>query len=102
DGRLMRFKITAGPNGPVGISDVGLRITASGATVSGVSVYVFSDPSYSTSVTIPGGGNGTGSVGYNENGGTRYDIGFTNGPLEIPMGGTYYFEARGNVQISAS
>jgi hypothetical protein len=88
DGRLMRFKVTAAPSGSVGISNFGLRVASTGVGVSSVTVAVFSDAAYTMPVYEAGSG------GYREDSGTRYDIQFNPGGLQIPAGQTRYFEVR--------
>ena len=108
DGRLMRFKITADAAGPVSITQFGVNIaTSSGVGVTNLTIYGFTDSSYSTPISgvsssgdlqstddwatasaVPGTGNAT--IGITTSGGTASTI-------QVPAGATRYFEVRGSV-----
>ncbi|MEQ1845058.1 MAG: peptidoglycan-binding protein [Nitrospira sp.] len=109
DGKLMRFKITASPKGPIGIANLNFTIATSGTAstntqVSSVMLNVFSDSNYSTPVSGSYGA-ATGQFGATNGttGGTTLtsnptlDFRATTNPLQIPAGATYYFELKGTV-----
>ncbi len=107
DGKLMRFKITASPSGPVGIFSLDFSIATSsfstGGGVTNPKVMVYSDSSYS----LPVSGNygvATGQFGSNGFVGSATNAGSftasTTGsyvPLQIPAGTTYYFQVEATV-----
>jgi len=108
DGKLMRFKVTADANGPVGITQFGLNFATSTASLTNVTIYGFEDSSYSTAIsgitasgdlqatddaTVPQSGNVT--VGVTTSGGTATAI-------QVPAGTTRYFEVRASVSGSAT
>lgn len=107
DNRLMRFKVTADAKGPVGIAQFGVNLATSTASVTNVTIYGFTDASYSNPVsgvaadgnlqqtndaTVPASGNVTVGV-ENSSGSTA---------LQVPAGSTLYFEVRGSVAGVAS
>ena len=105
DGRLMRFKITASPAGPVGLYLLDFTIaTSSFATGGGVTVpkvMVYSDSAYSQLVSGSYGVQ-TGQFGDNfvVNANTPTFTASTTGsylPLQIPAGTTYYFQVEATV-----
>ncbi|MBP6945828.1 MAG: peptidoglycan-binding protein [Candidatus Pacebacteria bacterium] len=108
DGRLMRFKVTADAKGPLGITQFALNLATTTASVTNVTIYGFTDSGYSQAIsgistsgdlqatddaTVPGTGNVV--VGVTNSGGTATSI-------QIPAGGTRYFEVRGSVSGSAT
>ncbi len=127
DGRLLRFKVTANSMGNVGIYQVKFTVSTSslvtGSSASNFSLWGFSDSAYSQGIS--GQSNGgqidstiatTTCVGVTStaNGsGCTFSSGIatltfkTSGasPVEVPAGGTYYFELRstvGGVQTGSS
>ncbi len=109
DGRLMRFKVTADAKGPIGITNFGLNVaTSSGVGISNLTIYGFTDSSYSLPISgISSNGDlqstddclsgtcgpATGfsvAVGVTTSGGTATVI-------QIPAGQTRYFEVRGSM-----
>ncbi|MDO8523720.1 MAG: hypothetical protein Q7R74_00655 [bacterium] len=111
DGRLMRFKVTADLKGPVGLTELNLLFATTTATISNVNIFAYEDSSYSNPVS------GIGSAGsFNNNlsdtikswasGTTNFEFTAHNGTastsLQVPAGGTRYFEVRGTVTGSAS
>ena len=107
DGKLMRFKITASPSGPVGISQMKFTLAtstfATGGGVSSVYLKVYTDPSYSLPAsTVAGSGifdTGAKSVFV---GGSPTTLTFSaqTNPLEIPASSSYYFELTGSISGS--
>ncbi len=105
DGRLMRFKVTANSNGPVGIYQFKLNVASTssattGTTVTGVNVYAFSDSSYSQAISGTGVSSGGQISSSNQSvGGTGTVTITTQGTqgIQIPAGSTYYFEVRATV-----
>lgn len=108
DGRLMRFKVTADAKGPLGITQFALNLATTTASVTNVTIYGFSDSAYSQAIsgistsgdlqatddaTVPGTGNVV--VGVTTSAGTATSI-------QIPAGGTRYFEVRGSISGSAT
>jgi hypothetical protein len=96
---LLRFSVTASPNGPIGLAYLTPRIVANGITFSSVTTYAYTDPSYSQPVagTASSGGN-LGTVNPSSGLTGSFSIPISNGsvPLEIPAGQTYYFQIVGN------
>ncbi len=109
-GRLMRFKVTADSKGPIGLTELNFIFSTSSATLSNVNVFVYEDASYSQAVS----GIGTSGMFSTTNGmGTNWVSATTNfeftayngsasTSLQIPAGGTRYFEVRGSVAPSSS
>ena len=108
DGRLGRFKVTADAKGPIGITNFALNLSTTTASVTNVTIYGFTDANYSSPVagvsasgdlqatddaTVPGTGNVV--VGITTSGGTATVI-------QVPAGGTRYFEIRGTVSGATS
>jgi len=54
DGRLIRYKVTANSNGSIGISSMKFSVATTSATVTNVSLYAFTDASYSSPVSGQG------------------------------------------------
>jgi hypothetical protein len=100
DGKLMRFKITADPKGPVGIFQLTFKIATSGTAtaVSATKLYVFTDAAYSS----PASTVATGGLFDDTINGTTGNVALASSPtiafqaltnaIEIPAGSTYYFE----------
>lgn len=114
DGRLMRFKVTADAKGPIGITNFAVSVATTTATVTNITVYGFTDSSYSTPISgVTSSGNlqatddclsGTGCsaaanliipIGVTTSGGTATAI-------QVPAGETRYFELRGIVTGATS
>lgn len=111
DGRLMRFKVTANSAGPVGLLKFTVTLATSSALVTNVNVFGFTDSAYSQPVS---GLTGSGQLLVTN----RCASGCTsNAPalefyaqtaagatttIQVPAGGTRYFEVRGTVTAVAS
>lgn len=108
DGRLMRFVVTADSAGPVGITQFALNFATTTASLTNVSIFGFEDSSFSTAIsgvtaggdlqstadaTVPSTGNVT--VGVTTSGGTATAI-------QVPAGGSRYFEVRASVAGSTT
>lgn len=102
DGRLLRFKITASPQGDISIGKVKVNIAASGASVSNAQLYGYVDY-----YSLPVSGFGpSGQLATHE---PIDGFVFAN-PLRIPAGSTRYFQiistvspvAGSNITISAT
>ncbi|TSD05824.1 MAG: cell wall surface anchor family protein [Parcubacteria group bacterium Greene0714_7] len=108
DGRLMRFKVTADAKGPLGITQFALNLATTTASVTNVTIYGFTDSGYSQAIsgittsgdlqstddaTVPSTGNVT--VGVTTSAGTATAI-------QVPAGGTRYFEVRGSISGDAT
>lgn len=94
DGRLMRFKITAGSAGPVSVGVFKVTTTPSNATLSNIQLFGFTDASYSSAISGQGSG---GQIGGTLTFGAS-PLNFTpNNPVVVPAGSTYYFEVRASV-----
>lgn len=107
DGRLMRFKVTADAKGPVSIAQFGLSLATSTITgVTNVTIFAFTDANYSNPAS------GIGSDGnlqqtndcvsgctVAQNAAIQVGVANTSGPtiLQVPAGGTLYFEVKGSV-----
>jgi hypothetical protein len=102
DGKLMRFKVTASPSGPVGISQLKFTVAtstfASGGGVSTVYLRVYSDSSYSSPVsTVAGGGIFDSGAKTPGNSPATLTYSAQTNPIEVPAGSTYYFELSGSI-----
>jgi hypothetical protein len=114
DGRLLRFKVTANAAGPVGLTQFQFTISTStsGTLVSGVNLFGFTDANYSQPITgvstggqfltsnliaasCPGPG-GQCAASPNLNIGAQTAAGAST-TVQVPAGGTLYFELRGSV-----
>lgn len=108
DGRLMRFKVTADAKGPLGITQFALNLATTTASVTNVTIYGFTDSAYSQAIsgittsgdlqatddaTVPGTGNVV--VEVTTSAGTATVI-------QVPAGGTRYFEVRGSISGDAT
>jgi hypothetical protein len=107
DGRLMRFKVTADSKGPIGLTELNFIFATTTASVTSVNVYAYEDANYSNAVSGLGSGGmfGTTFAGLPTNG-NNVELTAFNGSasttLQIPAGGTRYFEVRGTVAGSAA
>ncbi len=110
DGRLMRFKVTADAKGPIGITQFALNLATTTASVTNVTIYGFTDSAYSQAISgISTNGdlqstddcasgcpsNGNVVVGVTTSAGTATVI-------QVPAGGTRYFEVRGSISGDAT
>lgn len=94
DGRLMRFKVTALPAGPVGLGKFSFN-HSNNVSITNIGLYGYTDSSYSSPVVGQGAG---GQIGSTITGSPVIPMIFPPGtPIEIPAGATYYFELRGLV-----
>lgn len=102
DGRLMRFKVTANSAGPVGLLKFTTNLSTTSATVTAVNIFGFTDSSYSQPIS---GVTGSGQLmASNVNPGlsglveiyAQTAAGATT-TIQVPAGGTRYFEIRGTV-----
>ncbi|MBU6310812.1 peptidoglycan-binding protein [Patescibacteria group bacterium] len=107
DGRLMQFKVTADAAGPIGITQFALNLATTTASVTNVNILGFTDSGFSTPVSgvtadgsleatanaVPGTGNVI--VNVQTSGGTATAI-------QVPAGGTRFFEVRGSVSGTAT
>lgn len=102
DGRLMRFKVTASSNGPVGLYKFTVNLATTSATVTNVNIFGYSDSSYSQGVSgVSTGGQlsaanvAPGTSGLVEVIAQTSDSTATT--VQVPSGETRYFEVRGTV-----
>jgi len=98
-GKLIRFSVTANSAGDVGIDRFTFTIaTTSGLTISGLGLYAYEDSAYSTPVSGQGA---SGLIGTTRTAtstsNVQLGVSSPTAPLEIPAGGTRYFELRGSV-----
>lgn len=101
DGKLLRFKVSAGSSGSVGVAKFTLGIVAQNTTVNNVNVFGFTDSLYTqpiSGVSLDGRLCVVGQVPNFEN---EVNIFSQNGAgdqlaVQVPTGATYYFEVRGN------
>ena len=91
DGRLLLFKVTASPAGPVTINKMGFRIGGIGAFNDWASLVVYSDSTYSHIVKSYGGLVGLGIINL-----TNQPVALMYPRVVIPAGSTYYFELLGD------
>ncbi len=110
DGRLMRFKVTADSKGPVSITNFGINISTTTASVTNVTIYGFTDANYSlpiSGVTASGDLQATDDCTAGCTSAPNLAIGVTNSSgtattIQVPAGGTRYFEVRGSVSGATS
>lgn len=93
DGRLLRFKITAGPSAPLAVTQFNISIINPSVATGHAALYTYYDPLYSELVPL----NGYLTEGFPV---SKADDGvwMTNQPVTIPAGRTYYFELRDTVK----
>ena len=97
DGRLMRFKVTANANGPVGISQFKFSVSTTSATVTQIALYAYNDASYSNPISGQGTSGQIGSNVASAVNGTAFAIAPTTNPIQVSSGSTMYFELRASV-----
>lgn len=107
DGRLMRFKVTANASGPISLTNFALDIaTSSGVAVQNVTIYGFTDASYSQPISgVSSDGNLQTTLDCLSNSCTTgVDVAVeivnssgTATAIQVPAGGTRYFEVRASV-----
>jgi len=98
DGRLIHFKVTASSAGPVGIALFNFTSSWSvGGPVTNVSLYGFTDSSYSQPISGQSAGGLINSSVVNPSTGVAFSLTSSTTPVQIPAGQTYYFELRGSV-----
>lgn len=110
DGRLMRFKVTADAAGPVGITNFAINLATTTVSLTNVSIFGYEDSGYSNPISgVSTSGNlqstddctsGCTSspnlaIGVTTSGGTATAI-------QIPAGGTRYFEVKASVAGNAT
>jgi len=110
-GTLMRFKVTAGSAGPIGITNFALNLATSGVDVTNVDVFAYTDAGYSTVVTGISGDGGVQATddcasGCSSNS-PNLAIGITDASgtatvIQVPAGQTRYFEVKASVSGAAS
>ena len=91
DGRLLLFKVTASPAGPVTINKMSFRIGGVGTFNDWASLVVYSDSTYSHIVKSYGGLVGRGLINL-----TNQPVALMYPRVVIPAGSTYYFELLGD------
>ncbi|MDO8552382.1 MAG: peptidoglycan-binding protein [bacterium] len=100
-GKLMRFSVTANDAGDVGINHFAFNVSmSSGLTLAGLGLYAYADSGYSIPISGQGASGLIGNtVGTTHSGRIEITIAASNptAPVEIPAGGTRYFELRGSV-----
>ncbi|MES2953696.1 MAG: peptidoglycan-binding protein [Patescibacteria group bacterium] len=104
DGRLMRFKVTANANGPLGIQKFTVGFATSSATVTSVNIFAYQDSAYSQGVsTVSTGGQMMASNVAPDSTGQVEILAQTSAAgvtlVQVPAGGSIYFEVRGTVGI---
>ncbi len=103
DGKLMRFKVTANSAGPVGLYNLNFTLAtssfATGGGVSAVKVMVYSNDSYSSTVSgTYGAATGQfGSTATPDANAPTLNFTATTNALSIPAGTTYYFQVESTV-----
>ncbi len=110
DGVLMRFKVTANASGPVSITNFGINIATTTASVTNVTMYGFTDTNYSLPISgVSNDGNlqTTNDCTAGCTSSPNLAIGIQNSSgtataIQIPAGGTRYFEVRGSVSGATS
>lgn len=97
DGRLMRFRVSASSMGPVGIFQFKFKFATTSATLTNIELYAYTDASYSSPVS----GQGTsGQIGSTLSAPTYQafnTFAASSNAVQVPAGGTLYFELRGSV-----
>lgn len=113
DGDLMKFKVTADASGPVSISNLAINVAtssfASGGGVSNITIYGYTDSSYSTPIS---GVSGSGDLQATDDcvGGCtagNFSIGITDSAgspttVQVPAGQTRYFKVHASVSGAQS
>ncbi|MFA5877715.1 MAG: peptidoglycan-binding protein [Candidatus Paceibacterota bacterium] len=112
DGRLMRFKVTADAKGPIGITQFAINLATTTATVNNITIYGFTDSAYSQAISgistngnlqvtddCAAGGACVASPNVTVEVKTSADVATV---IQVPAGGTRYFEVRGSVSGSAT
>lgn len=110
DGRLMRFRVTANANGPVGITQFVLNVATTTANVTNLDIRAFTDPTYATpvsGVSTDGSLQATpqATIAANQNGDATTSVqtaGGTATTLQIPAGQTRYFEVYATITGDAT
>lgn len=103
---LMRFSVGANTNGPIGIHKFTLGLSTSTASVSNITITGYTDAGFSS--PVPGTANGRlDENGQAADGSGNVEIYAENAsgtqvPLQVPAGGTRYFEVRGTVTGATS
>ena len=105
-GRLGRFMVTADSAGPVSISNFAINVATSGANVTNITIYGFTDSGYSSPISgVSGDGNlqatndcASGCASDAPNLGIEVTTS-TGVPtvIQVPAGATRYFEVQGTV-----
>ena len=104
DGVLMKFKVTASANGPVGINKFVLGIATTSATVSAVNIFAYEDAAYSSAISgVNSGGqlansnaSVTGVTG-SQTATITADTAGTATAVQVPAGTTRYFKVTATV-----
>jgi len=97
-GKLIRFSVTANAQGDVGLARFTFTIatTTAAQTITGLGLYGYTDSGYSTSISGQGS---SGLIGATLTATSTSNIEIEAlapaNPIEVPAGGTYYFELRG-------
>lgn len=103
---LMRFKVTAAPQGDVGIAKFTLRIATTTATISSLNIYAYTDSGFSSPVTGLSSG---GQMENNDLGGSVWASSATDieidaltsagasTTVQVPAGSSRYFDVIGTV-----
>ncbi|TSC70487.1 MAG: hypothetical protein CEO12_322 [Parcubacteria group bacterium Gr01-1014_46] len=103
DGKLMRFKVTAGSNvgnHGVGINQFKFTMSTTSATVSAVNLYGYTESTYSSGISgFTSGQLATSNVAPGVLGAVTIT---PSAVVNIPAGSTYYFELRGTVTGSGT
>ncbi|HEY4517987.1 MAG TPA: PKD domain-containing protein [Candidatus Paceibacterota bacterium] len=105
---LLRFSIAAAPQGPVGIARMTLSMSLSGATVSGLDIYCYTDSTFSSPCAglSPDGGFNTSDRSVTSSASSLQFSPLTASGIttmaQVSPGGVRYFDVRGTVAGAAS
>ncbi|MCL9972220.1 MAG: hypothetical protein NBV63_02325, partial [Candidatus Pacebacteria bacterium] len=112
EGKLMRFRVTADAAGPVGITQFGINVATTTASLTNITIYGFEDSSYSTAISgVSASGNlqavDDTTATYGHAASPNVTIGVTTSggtatAIQVPAGATRYFEVRASVSGSTT
>lgn len=95
---LMRFSVTAGPSGPVGLAGILGTISWSGVQFSNINLRAYADLGFSQGLAGFGGTDLSSNTASSGSLHTFFVVASSaSNPIEIPAGSTYYFQVSGTV-----